>query len=121
MKPDFANEFAKDWIDSWNAHDLDAILAHYTDDFLMTSPAIVQITGETSGQLQGKKEVGGYWRKALNKYPELKFELLSVKLGVRSMIINYKGLKGQRVSEILHFNMQGRVYEAEALYETPAG
>jgi hypothetical protein len=119
MKPDFANEFAKDWIESWNAHDLDAILAHYTDDFLMTSPAIVQITGETSGQLQGKKEVGSYWRKALNKYPDLKLELLSVKLGVRSLIINYIGLKGQRVSEILHFNMQGRVYEAEALYEAP--
>ena len=29
----FAQEFASDWIDSWNTHDLERILAHYTDDF----------------------------------------------------------------------------------------
>ena len=28
-----AERFAADWIDAWNRHDLDAILAHYADDF----------------------------------------------------------------------------------------
>jgi len=29
----FAERFAADWIESWNARDLDRILAHYSDDF----------------------------------------------------------------------------------------
>ena len=35
-----AEKFARDWIESWNAHDLDRILAHYTAGFEMSSPYI---------------------------------------------------------------------------------
>lgn len=37
IDPAFARRFAADWIAAWNRHDLDAILAHYTDDFEMRS------------------------------------------------------------------------------------
>ena len=30
---EFARRFAEEWIAAWNAHDLERILAHYTDDF----------------------------------------------------------------------------------------
>src|SRR2546428_9609935 len=50
----FAEHFARDWIDSWNSHDLDRILAHYSDQFEMSSPVIIQIAGEPSGTLNGK-------------------------------------------------------------------
>ncbi len=33
--------FANDWIESWNAHDLERILAHYSADFEMSSPVNV--------------------------------------------------------------------------------
>jgi hypothetical protein len=33
MNITFAEHFANDWIDSWNSHDLQRILAHYVDDF----------------------------------------------------------------------------------------
>ena len=33
-----ATHFAKRWIKSWNARDLEAIMAHYTDDIELTSP-----------------------------------------------------------------------------------
>ena len=71
----FAEHFANEWIDSWNSHDLDRILSHYTDDFEMSSPLIVQITGESSGTLKGKQAVGDYWAKALARIPDLRFEL----------------------------------------------
>lgn len=35
---EWALEFARDWIESWNSHDMDRILSHYTDDFEMSSP-----------------------------------------------------------------------------------
>jgi ketosteroid isomerase-like protein len=27
---EFAQHFAEDWVASWNAHDLDRVLSHYT-------------------------------------------------------------------------------------------
>jgi ketosteroid isomerase-like protein len=46
-----AIRFAKEWIAAWNAHDLDLILAHYTDDFEMSTPFIAKLSGEPSGTL----------------------------------------------------------------------
>ena len=31
----FAEQFATEWIEAWNSHDLQRNLAHYTDDFEM--------------------------------------------------------------------------------------
>ena len=53
----FADHFAADWIDSWNQHNLIRILSHYTDDFEMTSPVTIQLTGESTGTLKGKPSV----------------------------------------------------------------
>ena len=43
------NAFFTEWIAAWNARDLERVLAHYHEDFEMTSPVIVQIAGEPSG------------------------------------------------------------------------
>jgi ketosteroid isomerase-like protein len=53
----FADHFAADWIESWNSHDLGRILSHYTDDFEMSSPLIVQLAGQPSGKLKGKEAI----------------------------------------------------------------
>lgn len=45
-------------IDSWNSHDLDRILSHYSDDFEMSAPFIIRILGESSGVLKGKEKYG---------------------------------------------------------------
>ena len=41
----FVTEFAADWIDAWNSQDLERILAHYADNFEMSSPGIVKVAG----------------------------------------------------------------------------
>ena len=38
-----ARGFAEHWIAAWNSHDIDAVLAHYTDDFAMTTPMIQRV------------------------------------------------------------------------------
>jgi hypothetical protein len=53
MDKGFADKFAQEWIAAWNAHDVDRVLTHYTNDFEMTSPVITQVTGEPSGKLKG--------------------------------------------------------------------
>ena len=50
--------FAGEWVAAWNAHDLGRILAHYADDFEMTSPYIATIAGEPSGTLRARRRSG---------------------------------------------------------------
>lgn len=115
MTSNHARRFAEDWIASWNAHDLERILSHYTDDFEMSSPVIVQMMSEPSGVLQGKEAVRAYWAKALEKIPDLHFELLTVFAGARSVVIHYRGPKGLG-AEVFWFNADGKVERAAAHY-----
>ena len=117
MDKDFAEHFAADWIDSWNAHDLDRVLSHYADDFEMWSPVIIQMAGEPSGTLRGKAAVGAYWARALDLIPDLHFELMSVLVGVASITLYYKGARGRLAAEVFHFGAEQKVSRAFAHYD----
>src|SRR5262245_12032938 len=75
---DWAERFASEWIDGWNSHDLERIFSHYTDDFEMSSPFIVEMMKVPSGVLRGKVAIRPYWTAALERKPPIKFELLGV-------------------------------------------
>ncbi|MCC6715510.1 MAG: nuclear transport factor 2 family protein [Gammaproteobacteria bacterium] len=111
----FAEHFAADWIDAWNRHDIDRVLSHYADDFQMSSPVIVKIAGEPSGTLQGKAAVASYWRRALELYPDLRFDLLATLVGVNSVTLYYDGVRGP-AAEVFHFDGSGKVAKAFAHY-----
>jgi ketosteroid isomerase-like protein len=113
----FAEDFAADWIAAWNRHDLDAILAHYADDFEMRSPLIASIAGEPSGVLRGKAAVGAYWAAALVRMPDLRFALSGVFVGVDSLVIHYQGARGP-AAEMFEFGADGKVIRAAAHYAT---
>jgi ketosteroid isomerase-like protein len=113
---DHARRFAVEWIDAWNAHDLERILAHYADDFEMASPVIAQVAGEPSGVLRGKANVAAYWKKALALMPDLHFTLERVLAGAESVAIAYRGHRGASV-EVFWFGADGRVVRAAAHYE----
>ena len=115
MDKKFAEHFANEWIAAWNSHDLDRILAHYEDDFEMSSPIIHTLAGEPSGKLRGKATVGAYWAKALQKTPDLRFELVRVLAGVDSVTVYYKGPRGF-AAEVLHFSAGGKARAAFAHY-----
>lgn len=112
----FAAAFAADWVAAWNAHDLDRVLAHYTDDFVMSSPKIVRIANEPSGTLNGKAAVRAYWAKALQMMPELHFELQNILLGVGSLVLYYTSVSGQLAAEVFLFDAQGKVTRSFAHY-----
>lgn len=110
-----AEQFAAEWIEAWNSHDLDRILAHYDENFEMSSPAITQLTGEPSGVLQGREAVGTYWAGALKKFPDLKFTLLHTLRGANSVALVYEGVLGLS-NEVFHFGANGKVIRAFAHY-----
>jgi hypothetical protein len=115
---EFARRFADEWIAAWNAHDLERILARYEDDFVMTSPVIVAIAGEPSGRLRGKAAVGAYWFAALQRMPDLHFELCTVFAGINGLTVHYQGPRGM-VVEIFELAPTGKVAAACAHYANP--
>ena len=117
MDKAFAEHFAADWIGSWNAHDLRRVLSHCVDDFEMSSPVIIQVAAEPSGTLRGKAAVAAYWTKALELIPELRFELVSVLVGVNSIVVYYKGARDRLAAEVFHFGARQMVSRAFAHYD----
>lgn len=114
---EFARRFADEWIAAWNAHDLERVLSHYTEDFEMSSPFIPLMANEPSGMLKGKAAVGSYWRRALEKRPELHFELLGVFSGVDSICLHYESILGMRAVEWFWLDDRGRVKKAMGQYD----
>src|SRR5579885_3244014 len=94
VTPDEARRFADGWAAAWNAHDLDGVLAHYADDFEMSSPFLADLAGEPTGTLRGKEAVGAYWRRALDRFPAPHFVVLGGFAGVDSMRIHYRSVSG---------------------------
>ncbi|MER3492897.1 MAG: nuclear transport factor 2 family protein [Mastigocladus sp. ERB_26_2] len=111
-----AHQFAHEWIAAWNSHDLNRVLEHYTDDFEMSTPFIAKIMNEPSGTLYGKEAVKAYWQQALQKIPDLHFELIEVLYSVDSLCIYYNSVLGLRAVEWLLFDRNGKVRKAIAHY-----
>ncbi|QEY16773.1 nuclear transport factor 2 family protein [Cellvibrio sp. KY-GH-1] len=113
---EFAEKFARAWIDSWNSHSLEDVLSHYHDDFRMSSPKIIKIMNLDNGLLDGKSKIREYWSKALNLFPNLKFELIDYFVGVDSVAILYKSVSGPAL-EVFFFDSSGLVIRAAANYK----
>ncbi|MFO1434918.1 MAG: nuclear transport factor 2 family protein [Gammaproteobacteria bacterium] len=108
--------FAKDWIESWNAHDLERILAHYTDDVELTSPIAAQRLNRPDGRVVGKDDLRNYFTIGLKAFPELHFELQEIMSGVNSVVLYYKNQKGVRVGEYMEIAASGLVSRVVANY-----
>ncbi|MUM16558.1 nuclear transport factor 2 family protein [Mycobacterium sp. CBMA271] len=97
-------EFTQNWIAAWNAHDAEAVLAHFHDDAVFTSPYGAEVAPETGGVFRGKEAIRAYWSKALESNPDLHFEPVNVYVGVTSIVINYRNHRGDLVNEVLIFD-----------------
>jgi hypothetical protein len=111
-----AQKFAKEWIESWNSHNLANILSHYSEDIEITTPMIKMAAGIESGSLKGKILVADYWSKALTKIPDLHFELIEVAVGVDSVALYYRSIMNKMAIEVMFFNEKGEVNKMFAHY-----
>jgi ketosteroid isomerase-like protein len=41
--------YADAWVRAWNAHDVEAVLAHFADDVVFTSPVAARVVPESGG------------------------------------------------------------------------
>lgn len=102
-RPD-AHAFAQQWLRAWNDHDLDALLDHFTDDVVFTSPVAARIVPGSDGVIRGKEALRRYWTLGLELIPDLRFELLGVYEGVDTVVVHYRNQRGGLVNEVLQFS-----------------
>jgi SnoaL-like domain len=113
----FAQTFATEWIASWNSHDLVRILRHYSDDFEMFSPIIVDRMKEPKGVLRGKERISEYWGQGISMArPPLRFELKGVFTGIGTVTIVYDSVGRSLAAEVFEFDRECRVIRGRAHY-----
>ena len=60
-----ASAFVKTWIEAWNRHDLEAVMAMIADDVEFISPYLPLMTDSDEDRLQGKAALRGWFAQAL--------------------------------------------------------
>ena len=117
MTKEFATAFARDWVDAWNAHDLEKILSHYSEDFTIETPMAAKLVPQSQGFVVGKSEVRKYWTIGLQKRPDLKFEILDVLVGVNSVGLHlFNTSSNMKSVEVMSFNGEMKVNKAIVIY-----
>ena len=111
-------KFAQDWQDGWNSHDLDRIMAHYHKDVVFRSVKAQALVGR--GKLIGRHELCRYWAKALERQPDLKFQVHEVFQGYQMMTLSYRNQNNIFATETVYFNAEGLVFRACLLYTSPS-
>lgn len=103
LTEDTARAFVDRWLTDWNAHDLEALLAHYADDVVFTSPLAGRLLPGSGGVARGKEALRSYWTAGLAALPDLRFEVLEHYVGVDALVIRYRNQNGGEVCEVLKF------------------
>jgi len=111
-----AQAFAKHWVEAWNSHNLDAIMSHYAADVTLVSPVAARILNDPSGTLTGRDAVRAYFRRGLEAYPNLEFELIDVMWGLSSVVLYYVNQNGTKTGEFMEMDAGTKVIRVIANY-----
>lgn len=111
-----AQRFARTWVQAWNDHDLETVLAHYSGDVIFHSPRIREVLSEDADALSGKEDLRRYWSVALQNARDLYFEIDRVFVGSDSVTLLYTNHRQQTVAETFVFGADGRVEESFSAY-----
>ena len=108
------------WAEAWNAHDIEAVLAHFHDDVVFTSPTAARVVPSSGGVVRGKQALREYWTEGLRLVPDLHFTVERVFAGVGVLVITYRNQGGGLVDEVLVF-ADGLVVEGHGTYLVSEG
>jgi ketosteroid isomerase-like protein len=110
--------FAAAWAEAWNARDVEAVLTHFDDDVVFTSPTAARVVPDGGGIVRGKDALRAYWTAALELVPDLQFTVQHVSAGVNTLVISYRNQVGAVVDEVLVFT-EGLVVQGHATHVVP--
>ena len=108
-------EFELEWIEAWNAHDIDRILTHYRDDVRFISPIAARF-GTPYGEVHGRPALRDYFELGLASYPELHFQPIAALGGIGSIALHYRSVEDRQAIEVMELDARGQVRRATAHY-----
>jgi len=116
MEASTARQHAASWIDAWNRHDLDAILAHYTPDVDFVTPTVTRRWGRPDGRLRGVAELRQHFARGLALAPDLHFTLEDVLIGTDGYTVLYCRENGNRAADVVICDSSGQAAIVRAYY-----
>ncbi|HET6181425.1 MAG TPA: nuclear transport factor 2 family protein [Candidatus Sulfotelmatobacter sp.] len=112
-----ARAFADEWISSWNRKDVEAVLSHFSEDAVFTSPRAASVM--QSSRLEGKARLREYWTRAMAQIQNIHFTLDYVTTEFNRVgIIYIAEIDGKRMRavEFLIFGNDGLIHQGEAMH-----
>jgi len=113
---EFSEQFAQEWIDAWNSHDIDQIISHYAEALEFKSPLIVERYNDPAGTIYQREKLKEYFLIGLTKNPSLSFKLVEVLTGVDGLTLYYQNARGGLTAEYFEFNQQQEVVKCVSCY-----
>ena len=118
VQSSFARQFAQEWVEAWNSHDLERILCHYDDEIRLVSPVALKLLKNGDGVVQGKAALREYFRRGLEAFPNLHFDLIDVLWGVETVAIYYGNkVRGNKTAEVMQLTPKGKIRSVWANYD----
>ena len=111
--------FARDWAAAWNRRDLDAVLAHFTEDVVFSTPKALDAVGRPT--VRGKVALRAYWETALAQITALHFTVVrtiwdSINRELGIVYDREVNDRRDRALELLAFTADGLIASGEAFY-----
>lgn len=91
-------------------------MSHYADEVVLTSPTAARLLKDPAGLVRGKQALRSYFSMGLKAYPNLRFEVLDVTLGIDSVVVYYANQNAVKVSEYMELDAGGKVSRVIAHY-----
>lgn len=119
MVPFEPGHFAAQWAAAWNARNLDAVLSHFDESVVFSTPKAMDTVGRPT--VVGIPAVRAYWEQALQLITALQFTVIRTVWDAEHQelgIIYDRDINGRRdrALELLGFNANGRVNRGEVFY-----
>lgn len=116
METHIAKKFTKNWICSWNKHDLEEILSHYSEEIIFHSPFISLLKFNDAGIITNKTDLKKYFEIGLKNYPDLHFQFHNFFVGINTVVIYYTSVNGHLAAEVFELNELGKAVKVFCNY-----
>jgi predicted ester cyclase len=91
-------------------------MSHYEENVILVSPVAAKILNDPLGSVKGKEALRDYFKKGLEVYPDLKFELIDVMWGLFSVVFYYINQNGSKAGEFMEVGSTGKITKVIANY-----
>lgn len=118
LQETFVRKFAADWIDAWNSHNLDRILSHYDEEIVLISPVALRLLGNGTGMVEGKAALREYFKRGLQAYPLMRFDLIDAFSGIDTIVLVFANpARGGRTAEVMQLAPSDLILRVWANYD----